>query len=465
MSEITNIVKISDELSDWQIIAQTGGFADITVRGRACFDVPLDPSLKIYARIISENTQLPIVNWTEAQRSGDDYSAVLRSVPAGGLYTIEVTACGDPLNLEWGARGECRKHIGVGDIYIIAGQSNSAGYGKTPAADIPDIRVHLLRNCMKWDLATHPMNESTRSLHQINAEGGNPGHSPWLSFAKTVLSEVNYPIGLVAASLGGSPISAWLSEDGKENLYSNMLGLIRAVGGNVKGILWYQGCNDTDENRLAVVYYDQFCRLVSSLRKDIGYDVPFITVQLNRYIAGAQDNYDGEPNYGLVREAQRRAARELDKVYIVPAIDLPLSDAIHNSTAGNITLGERCAYTALGEIYKKSVYPSAAPDIDEAYLENDRIIMRFANVRGYLHLLNSVPETSNFHFRDGSGTLPFSELRLDSANTISVRPLREISGDVYASLASLRDARMTSPFDRGTGLPALCFFDVPVKIR
>lgn len=37
-------------------------------------------------------------------------------------------------------------HIGVGDLYVIAGQSNAAGYGKDSIYNPSEIEVHLLRN-------------------------------------------------------------------------------------------------------------------------------------------------------------------------------------------------------------------------------------------------------------------------------------------------------------------------------
>ena len=45
--------------------------------------------------------------------------------------------------------------------------------------------VHLYRNRSKWDIASHPMNESTFAGSLANEEMGVPGVSPYLAFGKT----------------------------------------------------------------------------------------------------------------------------------------------------------------------------------------------------------------------------------------------------------------------------------------
>lgn len=127
-------------------------------------------------------------------------------------------------------------------VLLIAGQSNSAGYGRDYISDCLDAGVHLLKNNGKWDIASHPMNDSTGTIHPQNRDGANTGHGMYLSFAKYLKRELGYPIGLVQASLGGSPLKAWSAENGY--LYRSMIHIVRGLNG-IKGILWYQGCSDT----------------------------------------------------------------------------------------------------------------------------------------------------------------------------------------------------------------------------
>ena len=100
-------------------------------------------------------------------------------------------------------RGDMIHNIGVGDVFVVAGQSNAAGRAKNPVEDAPELGVHLLRDSGVWDLATHPLGETTGSVHQGHFENHNPGHTPWLHFAKLLKRELGYPIGIVMSAYGG----------------------------------------------------------------------------------------------------------------------------------------------------------------------------------------------------------------------------------------------------------------------
>lgn len=49
-----------------------------------------------------------------------------------------------------------------------------------------------------------------------------------------------------------------------------------------------------------------------AVRKELGYQVPFFTMQLNRQINGMNDDC-----WGMVRDAQARAAREIPGVSVL----------------------------------------------------------------------------------------------------------------------------------------------------
>lgn len=63
--------------------------------------------------------------------------------------------------------GDMIHHLGIGDLFVITGQSNSAGYGKDPIFDPPELGIHLLKNNGRWDMASHPFNDSTATIQLI----------------------------------------------------------------------------------------------------------------------------------------------------------------------------------------------------------------------------------------------------------------------------------------------------------
>lgn len=350
-------------LSDWEVVQQTDGFAIIKTEGD-CPNVQTDLIVRVY----DEFTDEPITEWEYAEVKNGKWSVELK-LPAGGPYRMEIRQYNGEV---WKARGGlvgAVHHFCVGDVYIIAGQSNAIGTGHGEMYEAPEIGIHTMRNCRYWDLATNPM----------YAARGN--HGPFLSFAKRLKKALNYPIGLIPCAFGGSSLAQWLpDEDGV--FYREML---EAAKKPIKGILWYQGeCEGM--GRHSENYYERFERFVKYVRSDFDDDkLPVITVQLGRHTDDFPDGEEMDVHYDAVREAQRRAANTIEGVYIVPAIDAGrLSDGIHNSKSANMLIGERMAKMALYKLYNKGLNPSA-PNLESAICTDaNKIILKFKNVEDTL---------------------------------------------------------------------------------
>lgn len=456
-------VVIKQGPKEWQILQQMNGCANIELSGEWIELDPPTPS-KVYARLVKEETGEPVIQWTECEYPEQyGWRVTLKNVPAGGLYRVETClnteSCG--WRIEWGTRGDMIHHIGVGDLYIITGQSNSAGYGKDPVFDPPELGVHVLRNSGKWDLASHPLNESTQTIHEVNREGANPGHSPYLSFAKQLKKELGYPVGLIQASLGGSPLSRW-NPDEEGTLYASMLQSAKAYTDTVKGILWYQGCSDTGAGAYET-YLDRFENMVRHLRKDFKNNaLPVLTVQLNRCVCGSTPEADR--GWGMVREAQRQAPKRISGVYVIPAIDCGLSDGIHNSSASNMVLGERFARTALSEIYGIKKFNCKAPDIAKAEaIGSDSILLSFDNISLRIYAFEVEVQALPFTVADAEGTLEIKAYELKDQSKLQLTLSREIKGSCVIHGAFEQNPKFIVPIDVGSYLPMLSFYGIEVQ--
>ena len=456
-----NAVIISKGAKDWQIFQQENGVGSISFGGT--YELMGNPDNKVWVRIVSERTQMAVVDWQEAEMNSDNsFSATINNIPAGGLYRLETCLFGEIAGIEWAVRGDFVFHIGVGDLYVITGQSNSAGYGKTPINDPPEIGVHLYKNSENWDIAAHPMNDSTRSVHEVNAEGANSGHSPYLSFAKTLKAHLNYPIGLIQTSLGGSPLSAWNPSESGE-LYHNMVQVVNNCTngvGRIAGVLWYQGCSDCGEE-LSKTYFDRFLNMVNHMREDFHCkSLPIYTVQLNKVVA--EPNKEQDLYWSVIREIQRVAARKIEQVFVVPTLDLGLSDGIHNNSAANMVLGERLAYLALSENYRKAVV-GKAPDIETAeVISGTQIKLTFSNVYQSINTLGLPAKELQFEANDENGSLEITGYTAKE-NIIILNLAREIGGKAMVSFAAKFFPNPNIPFDMGSGLPLLAFLNFDVN--
>lgn len=455
-------VTIESGVSDFQIFQRrSDGTADIAVSGRWECDNPL---VCVEIRLVHEDTGTPVTanhDWTKVESRPDgSWSGVLKNVPAGGLYRLEthVMVQGD-IAQEWARRGDMRHFLGIGDLWIIAGQSNSAGYGRGPYIDPPELGIHIYNNAMRWAIATQPMNESTDSAHPVNNENGNSGHSPWLHWARLVKQAIGVPIGLIQTSLGGSPLSRWNpTQEGKADLYDNMISCVQAVGGQAKGVLWYQGCSDTDEKQSAT-YENRFINAVTAWRKNLNNSELFVlTVQLNRYF-GVTDP-KAHLYWSVVREAQRQIPKKLSNTGIIPSLDLPLCDFIHTSPAGNMLLADRAAQTVLAEVYGQNL-AHRAPDIRTAQRTPDgkQITLTFDHVTSRIDAPD--PNAIPFLIEDAVGPVPISKISYPGGPVLTLELQRPLSGQTWITAAYGANPPAI-PFDMVRFIPILAFHRVQV---
>lgn len=344
--------------------------------------------------------------------SGGRYAGEIR-LEEGGPYRIGVRA----LNAG-GDVAEQTEVSGVlaGDLWVLAGQSNMQGVGNLDEhVTEPHPQVHLLRMNHEWNLASEPIHilqESPDPVHgtfaseqdRINAVKGayegDKGAGLGMAFAHAMVTTTGRPVGLIATAHGGTSMEQWnpnAKDKGSESLYGSMLAQVKAAGGKVRGVLWYQGESDANPND-AKTYGDRFKTLISSMRSDFGGpEMPFYYVQLGRFVNPGVDHV----NWNLLRAEQLRVESEIAPGGLVPAIDLELDDLIHIGTPGLNTLGQRLAHRAQRDLFGGRV--DMGPRMQGMELFRTRygagIRVRFDHVNG---ALTSAGRLNGFHISEGA---------------------------------------------------------------
>ena len=329
--------------------------------------------------------------------------------------------------------------------------------------------VHLYRNRNKWDIASHPMNESTFAGSLANEEMGVPGVSPYLAFGKTYGKMTGMPVGLIQTSLGGSPMERWNPKDG--DLYLNMLDKIHQTGGKYAGVLWYQGCSDTNPGP-AEKYLEHFREYVEATRKELGYEIPFFTMQLNRQINGINDEC-----WGMVRDAQARAAKEIPGVSVLTTSNLSLCDGIHNTAQANVALGEKlakqCAHVLNG---KEEYQPPELVKVERAdeaekksfQLEGSGIWLKLTcdHVKNCFLVYSAVGKDSGFTLTDSEGEVEILHIRgnRENKNHLYLELAREVEDEAELSFVWQADPIKQPPVDEVTFLPLLSFYKKSIKL-
>ena len=374
-------VNIDKGPQNWQIIQQENGFGEIELEGHIEFEQNVYDrgNMRVYVRIVDENSGCRVTDLCIADLKDDKWKAKIK-VPAGGPYRLESYL---RFYKNWERRGDRIFHLGVGDIYVICGQSNAVGVAKDVARDEVSLDVHTYRHSGKWDVAAHPLNDSTDTIYPEIAETVQCGASPWITFGKVLSKKLGYPIGLIPTAVGGTPLSFWNKrENGK--LFDSMKKVVNdAANGKIKGILWSQGCNDaeTSNEEERITYLERFKDVCKDFEDTFYKGIPILTVQLNKVVCTkTADLQKKATGFAKIREAQRKAAKEISNVYVVPSIDQMVCDGIHNSAMSVIVIGERVANSALKYVYGKQIICDA-PDIRSAEIvEQTKVVMHFDNV-------------------------------------------------------------------------------------
>ena len=444
------IFKILKAPENWEIIQQCDGFADINIKIEIHdnpdddTDFEIDFSFdSVYARILNEDSGDFITPLMNLKQKGNIFECELCKIPCGGPYILDFVLFDSAKNIECPLIGERRRHFYVGDVYIIAGQSNAAGMGKGFITEKSEPGVHVLRNLKYWDIATHPFNDFDYSKQSM-----------FLTFAKKIKEQSGCPIGLIPAAMGGSPLSRWLKDE-TGDLYEKLLNTLKEHTINAKAILWYQGCADTGGSKNYSEYLERFKKFVNFIRADLADDkLPLFTFQLNRQ-KNKETTQEDDLEYDFIREAQRRVANEIENVFVLPAIDaLNMSDFIHCSKSSNIMLGERLANYVLSKLYGIGC-GAEAPEISTAYYSKNELILKFKNVCEFLYAFNSSIYEFPIKAEDEKGIPELEDYDIHF-DTITIKYKRELCGDVLVSGQTGSNPKNII-IDYGTQIPMLCF--------
>ena len=178
-----------------------------------------------------------------------------------------------------------RRYVGVGDIYVIAGQSNASGRGSAANAySHSALRATLYGNDDRWKDLTDPVDAALGQVDRVSADP-RAGGSVWPLLATELLAAEGVPVAFVPCARGTTPIRRW-EEDAaaphsRGTLYGSLLRRVRAVGGRVRAVLFWQGERDALEYTPEQTYAASLRSLAASLAHDCG--APLVAAQIGDY--------------------------------------------------------------------------------------------------------------------------------------------------------------------------------------
>jgi sialate O-acetylesterase len=299
------------------------------------------------------------------------------------------------------------KNILIGEVWFCSGQSNM----EMPVKGFPGQPVKGSFDVIAKASATMPIrmyttdSENGKWVRQFSKQPQTDCNGRWLEntpenvanisavgyyFARYIQSALNVPVGIIVSSWGGSKVEAWMSREAfatfpeidlsflnnreeVKNPTQTPVVLFNAkiaplTRFAIRGFLWYQG----ESNRGNT---DQYARLMPAFVKDlraqwnIG-DFPFYFVQI------APHNYDGveRTSAARLREVQEQNMRDIPHSGMVTTMDIGDPLLIH--PADKETVGNRLAYWALADTYKKLNF-GYAPTYKAMEVKDSTIVVSF----------------------------------------------------------------------------------------
>lgn len=197
----------------------------------------------------------PATPWQDIGTPTDSRIAGRLDLPAG-WYAIELRATG--------ASGEIDRQtvrpIGVGEVFVTAGQSNSANHGLPPLAPV-DPRVSA-RGLDGWRRAGDPQPIATGT-----------GGSPWPPLGDALAAALDVPIGFVSVGWGGTRVDQWLPGGTLYPRLRDALDGLRPTG--ARAVLWHQGESDALAGTTTEDYVERLQTIIEVARLDTGFAMPW----------------------------------------------------------------------------------------------------------------------------------------------------------------------------------------------
>jgi len=242
-------------------------------------------------------------------RQSGEFRGQLR-IAAGGWYGVELRLLRNSktmANLEV-------PHVGVGEVFVVAGQSNATNYGEERQQTQSGMVAAWSAD--GWRLANDP---------QPGVQDGSKNGSFIPAFGDALYEKYRVPVGVAAVGHGSTSVRQWLPRGGHFQTPPTMGKFVHQVGpddwecdgtlfdgmmkpilqfgrGGFRALLWHQGESDAHQKPEFNITADEYARLlrriISASRQQAGWDFPWFVAQVSYHSPR-------DPFCEPIREAQK----------------------------------------------------------------------------------------------------------------------------------------------------------------
>lgn len=425
--------------------------ATLRIGGKINYEGESDIPHILLADVISDATGVCVSSYCD-MNPGNEFDFEMR-IPCGYDYRISLRLIRKN-NEEWISYIHSFRHIAVGDIFVIAGQSNAVGYGRGNYNIGPDARIYNFKFKNVWSLADNPLHDTASQNGEQGRREGDYG--PHITMAKKICGHTGIPVGFIPTAVGGSCMDKWnIRYDG--DLYRAMTERIKDSGNDIAGIIWYQGESDTNTDERSDRYKESFSQFISDIREELGDEnLKIFVYQLNRALNYSDDR---DMSWSVVRDSQRKIAAEDKNTHITSTFGAALmEDGIHNAPSGCDLIGERMAAVILKEFYGIKSIVANAPNAEKAEKTGEKEVTVYFGKDTYFASKSSCCGEYDFRVQDSSGDNPVTDI-ITEVNKIILTTERcvNIDSSVFGGYGS--NPKKHIPVDIISKIPMLSFIE------
>ena len=250
----------------------------------------------VEVRVLNRQTKLPVKEWVKV------IPGMKLTLPAG-WYQLEFRAMKAGAVVATGTV----ERVGVGEVFVTCGQSNSANYGN-PRQKAQDDRVSSCNfQTGLWQHGDDP---------QPGASFG--GGSPWALLGDLLAKKYDVPVGFICVGVGSTSVRNWSPQG---SCYPRLKQALQLAGPHgCRAVLWHQGESDSIAGTSTENYAKMLGEAIAQARQDAGWDVPW---------GVALVSYHPKPSATVERQAAVVAGQKKVIATVAGVFQGPETDSFH----------------------------------------------------------------------------------------------------------------------------------------
>ena len=230
--------------------------------------------------------------------------------PAGGWYRLDIQA---QLPDETVESSVTVAQVGVGEVFVISGQSNSTNYGQFPQKSVSGL-------VSSFDGRTWvPANDPQPGVQDHSKKG-----SFIPAFGDALAEKYHVPIGIASTGCGATSVRQWLPQgqtfdiapatmrscrqigpheyESTGELFNGLMERIRELGPHgFRAVLWHQGESDANQQPQSITpqqYTNFMTEIIHDSQQQAGWTFPW-------FVALATYHSPSDPSNAPIRSAQK----------------------------------------------------------------------------------------------------------------------------------------------------------------